>query len=716
MKATAVEENGGATAIVSGSITVSVDPEADAPTLDLDSTVADDQAVGAAAGDEDQAIDLDVTSLLTDTDSSESLSIEISGVPTGATLNNGTYDSATDIWTLAPGDLASLQITPDANDDTDFQLSVTATSTEADGGDTAIATGTISVSVAADADAPTLDLDSNVAGDQTTGAASGIEDQAIDLDVSSALTDTDGSETLSIEISGVPAGATLNYGTFDPTTGNWTLTTADLNGLQVTPAPNSGADFQLTVSATSTEASGGDSETVTGTIDVVVAADADAPDLSAPDVITIGDPSAGDETITGTSGDDTLIGGGGDDTISGLQGDDVIYGDDPDDSGATVDGDGNLVAPLDIASSLNDLDGSETLSIAITGVPADATLNHGTFDTATGIWTLDEADLVDLEITVPPGSEDFQLAVDATATDTDPDTGAIDTETTSTTITVDITGGGAAGSDTISGGQGDDTIYGGAGDDEIDGDQGADINDGGSGADTISGGQGDDISDGGAGADTISGGQGDDILDGGAGADTLSGGQGDDTAIFTVGESDGGIDEYDGGSGTDTLVVNLSEEDLNNPEIVAELLEMRAFISEGGNGSATFPTLGIEIKDFEDVQFQIDGNLIDLDAATPTLDLDSTAEGDQSVGAAAGDEDQAIDLDISAALTDTDGSETLSIEISGVPTGASLNHGSFDASTGNWTLAPGDLAGLQVTPASDSDLDFSLLAPRLRKR
>ena len=683
---------------------VSVAADADAPTLDLDSNVAGDQTTGAEAGTEDQAIDLDIASALTDTDGSEALSITIGGVPTGAILTNTAGDifSGGTSFTLTADQLAGLQITPPPNSDVDFQLTVDATSTEAAGGDSETVSGTISVSVAADADAPTLDLDSNVAGDQTTGAAAGTEDQAIDLDIASALTDTDGSETLSIEIAGVPAGATLNYGTFDPATGNWTLTSADLNGLRVTPAPNSGADFQLTVSATSTEANGGDSETVTGTIDVVVTADADAPDLSAPDVITIGDPSAGDETITGTSGDDTLIGGGGDDTISGLQGDDVIYGDDPDDSGATVDGDGNLVAPLDITSSLNDLDGSETLSIAITGVPADATLNHGTFDPATGIWTLDEADLADLEITVPPGSEDFQLTVDATATDTDPDTGAIDTETTSTTITVDITGGGAAGSDTISGGQGDDTIYGGAGDDEIDGDQGADIIDGGSGADTISGGQGDDIIDGGAGADTLSGGQGDDILDGGAGADTLSGGQGDDTAIFTVGESDGGIDEYDGGSGTDTLVVNLSEEDLNNPEIVAELLEMREFIAEGGNGSATFPTLGIEIKDFEDVQFQIDGNPIDLDAAAPTLDLDSTAEGDQSVGAAAGDEDQAIDLDISAALTDTDGSETLSIEISGVPTGATLNNGTFDPTTGNWMLAPGDLADLQITPAADS--------------
>ena len=555
--------------------------------------------------------------------------------------------------------------------------------------------------MAADADAPTLDLDSSVAGDQTAGAGVGTEDTAIDLDITSALTDIDGSESLSIEISGVPTGATLTNGTFDATTGNWLLHSSDLTGLQITPAPDSGDDFQLTISATSTEATGGDSETVTGTIDVVVTADADAPDLSAPDVITIGDPSSGDETITGTSGDDTLI--GGDDTISGLQGDDVIYGDSPDGGGGEIDDDGNIVAPLDITSALNDTDGSETLSITVSGVPSGAFLSAGN-NNGDGSWTLTEAELTDLTVTVSPDNVDFQLTVDATATDTDPDTGLTDTATTTTTIDIDITGGGAAGSDTISGGEGADTIFGGAGADELEGDQGDDILDGGSGADTLSGGQGSDVLEGGSGDDVLEGGQGDDILDGGAGADIVDGGQGDDTASFTVGESGDGIDVYDGGQGVDALIVNLSEEDLSNPEMVAEMVALRTFIEEnsddtGASGpSQTFPTLGITVSNFEDLQFLVDGDPIDLDAAAPDLD----------VSAASGVEDSAIDLDISALLTDTDGSENLSIEISGVPAGASLNSGTFDAATGIWTLDQNDLTGLQIAPAANDDTDFSL--------
>ncbi|WP_420726362.1 hypothetical protein, partial [Hwanghaeella sp. LZ110] len=79
-------------------------------------------------------------------------------------------------------------ITPPANSSDDFDLTVTATST--DGSDTATTTATLPVSVTGVADAPTL----------STEAASGSEDTAIALDISSALTDD--SETLSVEISG----------------------------------------------------------------------------------------------------------------------------------------------------------------------------------------------------------------------------------------------------------------------------------------------------------------------------------------------------------------------------------------------------------------------------------------------------------------------------------------------------------------------------------
>ena len=113
----------------------------------------------------------------------------------------------------------------------------------------------------------------------TVSDAEGNEDTAIPLNISSALTDTDGSEILSdITISGIPVGAVLSAGT-DNGDGSWTLTQEQLEGLTITPPEDSDDDFTLTASATSTE-SNGDTATATENIDVTVTAVADAPTVT----------------------------------------------------------------------------------------------------------------------------------------------------------------------------------------------------------------------------------------------------------------------------------------------------------------------------------------------------------------------------------------------------------------------------------------------------
>src|SRR5207344_1958994 len=105
---------------------------------------------------------------------------------------------------------------------------------------TASSTHTIAVTVNAVADAPTL----------TVADASGNEDTAIPLSISSALTDTDGSESLAITITGIPAGASLDNTAHNVPAivgGSVTLTSAQLAGLAITPPANSGTDFTLTV-------------------------------------------------------------------------------------------------------------------------------------------------------------------------------------------------------------------------------------------------------------------------------------------------------------------------------------------------------------------------------------------------------------------------------------------------------------------------------------
>jgi uncharacterized repeat protein (TIGR01451 family) len=116
------------------------------------------------------------------------------------------------------------------------------------------------------ADAPTL----------TVQDASGNEDSAIPLSISSTLLDSDGSETLLIVVGGVPAGATLSAGT-NQGSGVWHLTSGQLSGLTLTPPANSNTDFSLTMTARSTEQANGSTAQTIDVIDVVVHPINDAP-------------------------------------------------------------------------------------------------------------------------------------------------------------------------------------------------------------------------------------------------------------------------------------------------------------------------------------------------------------------------------------------------------------------------------------------------------
>src|SRR5207237_9165919 len=98
-------------------------------------------------------------------------------------------------------------------------LAVAAPAAECNGGATARKAAMRAVLVAGVADAPTLTV-SDTHGAKNTAIALGSH-------IATALTDTDGSETLAIKIAGVPTGATLSGGTNNGG-GHWTLTPAQL--------------------------------------------------------------------------------------------------------------------------------------------------------------------------------------------------------------------------------------------------------------------------------------------------------------------------------------------------------------------------------------------------------------------------------------------------------------------------------------------------------
>ncbi|MBU1989808.1 hypothetical protein KJ691_03585, partial [bacterium] len=77
--------------------------------------------------------------------------------------------------------------------------------------------------------------------------------------------------------------------------------------------------------------------------------------------------------------------------------------------------------PVDISAALSDVDGSESLSVTITGVPEGATLSQGT-DNGDGTWTISVDDGVtsiseSITISVPLDTPDFALGITATSTE-----------------------------------------------------------------------------------------------------------------------------------------------------------------------------------------------------------------------------------------------------------------------------------------------------------
>ncbi|MBP5132024.1 type I secretion C-terminal target domain-containing protein [Pseudomonas protegens] len=119
--------------------------------------------------------------------------------------------------------------------------------------------------------------------------------------ISTGLTDTDGSETLSVKISGIPAGSVLSDGaghtfTATATSGEANVTGWNLGNLTVTPPPYYNGTFNLNVTSTSTESLGGSAST-----------SAQIPVKVYPAVYNSVVATSGDDTVTGTDGNDIVV-------------------------------------------------------------------------------------------------------------------------------------------------------------------------------------------------------------------------------------------------------------------------------------------------------------------------------------------------------------------------------------------------------------------------
>ncbi|PZP55632.1 MAG: hypothetical protein DI586_06245 [Micavibrio aeruginosavorus] len=773
MQVVATSTEDGTSEQITASLNISISPEATLPNL---STLS-------VSGSEDTDILLNISASLNDTDGSEILEILIAGIPAGASLSAGS-DNGNGTWTLSPAQLTNLSITPPLNYSGSFYITVTATST--DGSDTAQVTSNFSVEVSGVPDTPLL----------SAGPAAGEENEPIELNITASLQDNDGSENLSIVISGVPAGAALSAG-IDNGNGTWTMTQTQLNNLTLTPPPFYSGSFNLGVAATASENNLTTSTSVqtfsvnitpvnnvpilnilpaSGNEDNAITLDIEALpfDTSGSEILTLtisnlpagailsAGINNGDGTWTLTvadtnnlqlipapdfSGNFNL-----DVTLSSTDGPDTFHVHSflpvtisaiPDMPILSVQpSSGNESSPimLDISAALTDTDGSENLSVIISGVPTGATLSAG-IDTGNGVWILSASDLANLQMIPPPYfSGTIPLSVTAVASEIN-----LSAATPPAILNVAVTGSATTPNLLTSPATGSE-------DTPIALNISSSLND--SDSETL--------------IITISGMPANSSLsagtDNGNGTWTLTAGQltnltfnppanfsgsfnltvtsasfenttsASISSILPVtvhGEADTPSLSAQPAFGSEdtpvTLSIITSLNDTDGSEFLSILVSgipaganLSAGLNNGDGSWSLSPAqlTGLTLTPPENfagiIALQVtaiatENNGDDQSVSVPlTVTIEPIADTpDLTVSAAAGQEDTPINLSISALLGDQDNSETLSITIGGVPSGAVLSAG-INQGNGNWLLTQNQLANLTIIPPANSDADFTL--------
>ncbi|MBA6113760.1 type I secretion C-terminal target domain-containing protein, partial [Pseudomonas asiatica] len=118
--------------------------------------------------------------------------------------------------------------------------------------------------------------------------------------ISTNLTDTDGSESLSVKLGGIPAGSVLSDGAGHTVTVGATsvdVTGWSLNGLSIKPPAYYQGSFDVKVTSTATESVGGSKASTEGTIKVTVY----------PDTYTASNLTTDSDSFTGTTTSDIIV-------------------------------------------------------------------------------------------------------------------------------------------------------------------------------------------------------------------------------------------------------------------------------------------------------------------------------------------------------------------------------------------------------------------------
>jgi Ca2+-binding RTX toxin-like protein len=255
------------------------------------------------------------------------------------------------------------------------------------------------------------------------------------------------------------------------------------------------------------------------------------------------------------------------------------------------------IVDVPIQAALTDTDGSETLSVSVSGVPAGSGFSAGT-DHGGGLWTFASTELSNLKYLAADGfTGTVNLTVSATSTESS-NGSTVTTASQSMAIVVSETTNTIAGTvngETLTGTAAGDHIQGLAGNDTINAGTGNDLVHGGLGNDAINGQDGNDILYGDAGTDTLNGGNGNDILVGGAGNDNLTGGAGADVFRWELGDAGtpgtpvaDTVADFDNSAAGDKLDLR----DLLQGETLGTLTNYLHFAVAGGNTVVSISTTG----------------------------------------------------------------------------------------------------------------------------
>jgi len=362
---------------------------------------------------------ININAELTDTDGSETLSIQVGGLPEGAVLSAGS-DNGDGSWTLDPAETDGLTVTvPVASGD--FTLAISATSTESLGGESTTVTAPLSVEI------PTLDTSADA---PILNVSVGEAEINCEINQESIIVDNfsfednalaNGSATRSIQdwvktgVNGTfdPSNRSFGEGASDGENTGWVNKNSSISQ-EVDATLESGKSYTLQVDI-------GDRGDIANVPDYEIRLYAGDQLLGSASQDEF--PTKDDGFVTATLSIDTealaddFSGFGENLRIELYNGSSIQTNFDNVRLSEGTPGEAqSLSYAIDIDAALVDTDGSESLSITVEGLPAGAVLSAGT-DNGDGSWTLSSDDTEGLTATVPLNVGDFTLSVSAIATE-----------------------------------------------------------------------------------------------------------------------------------------------------------------------------------------------------------------------------------------------------------------------------------------------------------